>query len=163
MRRDIIAPLLIVLASGCSSSQSNMNNQVHKMCLQAKDYMGCVSAQSGKTDSIEVFNNPGTASSRGNACPYGYAYIGQGYCSEVICKMGGMNNPLLGGKKWKCTPKPGETRANLEPGPKVRVGNDRKCPKGEPEIGWTSTCENPYEEPPKDERIEGRRNYTSGY
>ena len=160
--KRLLLPLLAALALP-TSVNAQVDPEVHKMCLQAKDYQGCVNANVGRSNSVEVFNNPETASSRGNSCPYGYAFIGQGYCAEVICKMGGRNNPLLAGKKWKCTPKPGETRANLEPGPKVRAGNNNQCPNREPEIGWTSTCEAPYKEPPKAERIEGRRNYTSGY
>jgi len=33
----------------------------------------------------------------------------------------------------------------------------------EPKYGWSNTCESPYFEPIKADRIEGRRNYTSGY
>ena len=165
MRRLLILAAIALATSSCARNptQGSVDAKTHKMCLQAKDYMGCVNAHVGRSNSLEVFNNPGTASSRGNSCPYGYAFIGQGYCTEVICKMGGRNNPLLAGKKWKCTPKPGETRANLEPGPKVRAGNNNQCPSGDPQIGWSSTCETPYEEPPKADRIEGRRNYRSGY
>ncbi len=158
--------LLLALTAGLLSpiaAKAEVDPKVHKMCLKAMDYIGCVNANVDRSNSVEVFNNPGTARSRGNTCPYGYAFIGQGYCAEVICKMGGRNNPLLAGKKWKCTPKWGETRANLEPGPKVRAGNNKQCPKGDPQVGWSSTCEAPYKEPPKSDRIEGRRNYTSGY
>ncbi len=59
---------------------------------------------------------------------------------------------------WKCTTDFAEDRGNLELGPKVRIGNDRNCSKGEPKIGWNSTCNSPYIESPKSERVEGRRN-----
>ena len=80
----------------------SVDSKVHKLCLQAKDYIGCVKAQSGQSNSIEVFNNPGTASARGNSCPAGYAYIGNGYCREVVCThLGGQNAPVISGKQWR--------------------------------------------------------------
>ena len=160
--KRLLLPLLAALALP-TAVNANVDPEVHNLCLRAVDYQGCVNAHSGKSNAMEIFNNPGTATSKGNSFPYGYAYIGQGYCAEVICKMGGKNNPLLAGKKWKCTPRWGETRANLEPGPKVRIGIDNKCPMDEPKYGWSNTCESPYVEPIKADRIEGRRNYTSGY
>ena len=42
-------------------------------------------------------------------------------------------------------------------GSKLRIGINNKCPPGEPKIGWSTTCETPYKEPPKEERIVGRR------
>ena len=38
---------------------------------------------------------------------------------------------------------------------KTRAGYDPECPAGQPELGWTSTCEAPYIEPPKDKRTFG--------
>lgn len=113
--------------------------------------------------SKEITTNLGTALAKGNSCPFGHAYVGEGYCKQVICQLGGRNSPILGGRMWKCSPHFGEDRGNLELGPKVRIGNNRNCPKGEPKIGWNSTCNSPYVEPPKSERIEGRRNYKHGY
>ncbi len=67
------------------------------------------------------------------------------------------NDQIIGGKKWRC-PKSIFTMYSLQLGAdQTRVGNNPNCPSGEPEIGWTSTCEAPYEEPPKEDRIVGRQ------
>mgnify|MGYP001197516972 CR=1 FL=1 len=128
------------------------------MCLQATDYIGCVKAQSLNFGSNEVITNPGTATARGNSCPPGYAYIGQGYCREVICRGWGggeTNNPLIAGKIWRCK-RMGAGKLNLDLKDTLRIGNNPKCPVGEPKIGWNSTCDSPYKEPPKEERIYGK-------
>ena len=50
----------------------------------------------------------------------------------------------------------GDPRA-LQLGEKMlRASHDINCNSGEPKIGWTSTCEEPYAEPLKPEREIGR-------
>ena len=75
MRRLLILAAIALATSSCARNpaQGSVDSKVHKLCLQAKDYIGCVKAQSGQSNSIEVFNNPGTASARDNSCPAGYA------------------------------------------------------------------------------------------
>ncbi len=153
MRRLLLLSLLL---SFSSSAQATVDRTTHKKCLQAKDYLGCVKAHSVDSGLKEVITNPGTATANGNACPIGYAYIGQGYCREVLCTWMGKNSTVLGGKKWKCPPS-GIDGFSLAFGAQSRIGNDPACSSGEPEIGWTSTCEAPYKEPPKSKRTEGRR------
>ena len=154
--------LLVALTAGLALPvQAEVSNKVHKMCLQAKDYLGCVKAQSGSSNSLEVITNPGTATARGNTCPAGYAYIGQGNCREVRCAdrtagFGG-NDEIIRGKKWRCRSILFSSFSLTLGGNRKDIGNNPNCPSGEPEIGWTSTCEAPYEEPPKKDRILGRK------
>ncbi len=115
-------------------------------------------SQSGSSEILEMITNPGTATSKGNSCSPGFAYVGNGYCREVICEnaLARSNHPLLGGKKWRCKPWAADSFV-LDVGTQMRIGNNQACPSGEPEIGWTSTCEAPYQEPPKSQRAQGRR------
>ena len=159
MRRLLILAAIALATSSCARNpaQGSVDSKVHKSCLQAKDYIGCVKAQSGQSNSIEVFNNPGTASARGNSCPAGYAYIGNGYCREVVCThRGGQNAPVISGKQWRCKPW-GLTPLMLRLGVQARVGNNSSCPNGEPMVGWNSTCDAPCKEPPKEDRLVGRQ------
>ena len=139
-----------------STAKTEIDPKTHKMCLQAQDYKGCVDAQSVNSNK------------EGNSCPDGYAFIGGGYCREVTCSYkglaGGKNEPLLGGKKWKCGPVGTliKERTSLTFGPTLRIGNNSDCPSGLPEKGWTSTCDAPYKEPPKEERVFGRANRSGG-
>ena len=152
--KRLLLPLLAALALPAAVN-AEISDKVHKRCKDAKDYLGCVAAQTGNYNVQEIITNPGTATAKGNACPVSYAYIGQGYCREALCTEQDGNNELLGGKKWKC----GMTIAGrrvLRLGDRLRIGNDPACPSGEPEIGWTSTCESPYVEPAKKDRILGR-------
>ena len=143
MRRLLILPLLLGVSLPV---QAGVDPEVHKLCKDVKDYMGCVKAQSQDSDKA------------GNSCPDGYAYFGEGYCREVTCVnyslVGEPHDTLLGGRKWKCTgPAAGFT---LSFGQALRIGNNPDCPTGVPEKGWGSTCDAPYKEPPKEERVAGR-------
>tara|TARA_Y100001968_G_scaffold71728_1_gene62962 strand:- start:721 stop:1134 length:414 start_codon:yes stop_codon:yes gene_type:complete len=42
MRKFLLIPLLLALTS--CSGKSNIDNQAHKRCLQAKDYAGCLNS-----------------------------------------------------------------------------------------------------------------------
>lgn len=127
-------------------------NGSHEMCLSAADYAGCFKVHS-KTDQLD-----------GNACPQGYAFVGDKTCREVECRYLAYRAPhsaLLAGKAWKCKSQ-NLTRMKLIPGMRVGMIYDSKCPEGTPEIGWNSTCDHPYEEPPKTDRVEGRRRELEG-
>ena len=153
--RKFLLPLLAALALP-TAVNAEISDKIHNRCKDAKDYMGCVAAQAGNYNVQEIITNPGTATAKGNACPVGYAYVGQGYCREVICAAMDGNTELIGGKKWKCD----MTilgRLVLRLGDELRIGDDPACPSGEPEIGWSSTCESPYKEPAKKDRILGKR------
>ncbi|WP_269621770.1 hypothetical protein [Prochlorococcus marinus] len=149
IKRLLLLPLILGVISPVLGE---VNPSIHKKCLQAKDYLGCVKAMSGE----ELKRNQ--VSKNGNTCPTGYAYIGQGYCREVICRNWGSgltNNPLVAGKKWRCQ-RMGAGKLNLDLGDSIKIGNNTKCPTGEPKIGWNSTCDKPYKEPPKKDRSYGK-------
>ena len=103
--------LLLALTAGLSLPvQAGVDPEVHKLCLKASDYKGCVEAQSGKANSIEVLNNSSAKTSKGNACPQmplQMAYEGVGTCREVRCEesflgfinLSGNHHSQLGGGK----------------------------------------------------------------
>ena len=158
--KKLLIPLLAALLFP-TSVNANVDPEVHKLCLPAADYLGCVKAMTGDSNSIEVITNPGTATTKGNSCPFGYAYIGKGYCREVTCIMNKPNSSTLAAKQWKCN-KGGFMKLDgfgLNLGDQTRIGNDSTCPEGEPKVGWNSTCDSPYKEPLKENRIVGRELY----
>ena len=54
MRRLLILVAIALATSSCARNpaQGSVDSKVHKMCLQAKDYLGCVKAQA--TQSSEM-------------------------------------------------------------------------------------------------------------
>ena len=129
--------LALALPSFAETSQ-----EVHKLCIEARDYLGCVKAMTTqKTSSSEI----------GNKCQTQFAYIGDGNCQRVGCRYGwwltgsGVNNQIVAGKsEWKC---PRQFRNGVfltgslileEVAP---VGYDKGCPPVEPTIGWNNSCE----------------------
>ncbi len=50
MHNLLLLPLLMLIAS--CSLKTNNDNDIHKMCLQAKDYSGCVNSMNGNADQI---------------------------------------------------------------------------------------------------------------
>ena len=155
--KRLLLPLLAALALP-TAVNAEISDKVHKRCKDAKDYLGCVAAQTGNYNVQEIITNPGTATAKGNACPVGYAYIGKGYCREVLCVLNRPHDISLSGKMWRC--KKGIyflDGIGLQFGDNIRIGNDPSCPKGEPQIGWNSTCNSPYKEPTKKDRVVGRK------
>lgn len=136
---------IIICEATLKPSIAKPSEEIHKLCLQAKDYYGCVKSHEGKKESITT--NIGIAEVGGNRCPNGYAYAGGGYCRAVRCEYNaaGFNplghDPMVAGKdRWKCKWNFWAGAGVLRLGDSVRVGNDPSCPEGEPEIGWNSTC-----------------------
>ena len=85
------ASLLSVLVLGASPAmaQGVVEPAIHKLCVEAKDYAGCVRAMKGEANpTSRVINSQGADISEGNKCPSGYAYIGGGNCQNVICVEG---------------------------------------------------------------------------
>ncbi len=145
MKRFLIT--LLVAFALPTSVNAEINSEIHNLCKDVKDYLGCVKAQNleVKTSDKKVF---------GNKCPEGYAYMGQGICNIVRCEVEknvysnffSNNDDLLAGKSnWKCKYHawwgPGHLRVGSA---SVEIGNDPNCPRGEPAIGWNNTCEAPY-------------------
>ena len=142
------ASLLSVLVLGASPAmaQGVVEPAIHKLCVEAKDYAGCVRAMKGESSQNRMIIQQGASIAEGNSCPSGYAYRGGGTCQAVICPVtAGGNDPLLAGKNHKCGNAPFWSgwagRLPLRWGDQTaRAFNDENCPPGEPQVGWTSTC-----------------------
>lgn len=152
-----------LLIATIPTSSGNVSPAIHKLCLEAKDYAGCVQSQTGKASGpgVEVksvITNDGAAIAGGNSCPDGYAYIGGGYCKRVKCEYGPLgfialgHDQLVAGKsKWGCKYNLwyGAGVMRLEDGA-LRAINNPNCPSGEPQLGWNNTCETaPQGAPPR--------------
>ena len=144
MRRLAYLPLLLATSLPVAA---NVQGDIHDKCLTATDYAGCVKANS-EISKID-----------GNACPPGFAYLGKDSCVEVLCVSNGIKHAsVIAGKMWSCTKQPGNVFIRLlHIGMHTDMVYDSNCPEGKPEIGWNSTCNSPYEEPPKKERVDGRQ------
>ena len=102
--------LLILIASIAlpNAAYANVSLEVHKLCLPAADYAGCVKTMTGNSGQNRVIMDQGVSLSEGNACPEGYAYKGGGTCQKVECygsglflTIGGANNPILKKYGWR--------------------------------------------------------------
>ena len=120
--------------------------RVHKMCVEAKDYAGCVRAMTTDVSSqsqTRVINSQGADIAEGNQCPASHAYVGGGNCQRVYCQYparGLGHDPLVAGKPgWGCK-KWGLTSGELRLGSNTRASVNPSCPEGEPKIGYNSTC-----------------------
>lgn len=128
------------------ANASTITNEIHNRCISAKDYKGCVEAQ---TRSQLQNSSPSQADDEGknnkpqpNSCPVGFAYSGSGYCTEVYCHMGAwFIQKELDGKGWSCpavlfgSQKPKWGRITIP------AGYDPNCPQPTADwIGWKNTC-----------------------
>jgi hypothetical protein len=128
---------------------AQVDPKIHKLCIEAKDYAGCVKTMTGEATSPQrTIIQQGADIAEGNQCPVGWAYVGGGNCSEVQClyprRLGGGgrgHDPRVAGKGWKCGGMglfswagvlrlEGLSRATVNP----------SCPEGEPPLGNNSTC-----------------------
>ena len=74
------------IAIGAIPAVAEVDAKTHKLCLEAKDYLGCVRAMRGETmPTSRVINSQGADMAEGNQCPSMFAYIGGGNCQEVKC------------------------------------------------------------------------------
>ena len=77
------------IAIGAIPALAEVDPKIHKLCIEAKDYAGCVRAMKGETmPTSRQINSQGADIAEGNTCPAGYAYVGGGNCQNVICKQG---------------------------------------------------------------------------
>ena len=133
---------------------TEVDTKIHQLCIEAKDYAGCVRAMKGDTSS-RVVNSQGADIAEGNKCTAGYAYIGGGNCQDVTCQYPSSplgHDKLVAGLKdkngkdvWKCKYDPWVYGAgNLRlTGAVTRATQDPNCPDGEPRLGYNSTCQKP--------------------
>ena len=126
--------------------QASVDPEIHKMCIEAKDYLGCVKAMKGDSNSNEENNitvDLDKVRVTGNRCPDGFAYKGAGYCQEIVCLKGGKHDPRLGGKGNTCLGRPIIGRYTMHFGDQtIRATTDERCPLVEPEIGRSNSCSN---------------------
>ena len=136
----LIASSLLVAA--LPSYGQSVDSKIHKLCIEAKDYAGCVKTMTkSPAENVQTIRTiEGEREATGNSCPTGYAYSGAGYCTNVLCTWDFGHDPDLGGKDWRCT-------GGILQKPSLRWGNsvvkaavDSHCPSGQPGVGWQSTC-----------------------
>ena len=72
------------IAIGAIPAVAEVDAKTHKLFLEAKDYLGCVKAMTGRANTKAEAQ---TGASVGNSCPEGFAYVGtnQSY-QRVDCK-----------------------------------------------------------------------------
>ena len=142
------------LAIGAIPVLAEVDLKTHELCIEAKDYAGCVRAMKGDTSSStsRVITSQGADVAEGNQCTAGYAYIGGGNCQSVSCNYPATDlghDQLIAGKidrdgndVWGCKYNwiygAGELRLT---GAVTRTSNNPDCPEGEPELGFNNTCQ----------------------
>lgn len=123
---------------------AEVNPKIHKLCLEARDYQGCVQAMSQSNNveikSIKVIE--GRSNVSGNMCPINMAYAGGGKCIEVVCReQRGGHNPDLSNKNWICKKRIMFTMTTLGWGEaSTKATYDPSCPNTQPKIGFTNSC-----------------------
>ena len=82
----LLASIVLISPIGPIAVAGDVAAEIHKLCIKAVDYRGCVEAQAGTPQYL------------GNKCPSNHAYIGDGYCQRVYCDWvglgGGHHEPL---------------------------------------------------------------------
>jgi len=140
----LLAPFLLAVSL---PAFAEVDPKIHKLCIEAKDYAGCVSSMKGESSS-RVINQQGAIIAEGNRCPSGFAYIGGGTCQVVKCSnyhnsLFAKHDSRLGGKSWGCKNFLWKRSVLYFGEGTARTSLDSTCPPGEPQIGWNSTCEKP--------------------
>ena len=137
-------------------AQGQVPAEIHKACIEARDYNGCVQAMLGTGPisgdpyhrTVDQTNRPGLLAEMGNQCPAGYAYAGGGRCRQVVCRpMGifGKNESQLAGKGHSCKGKNREYdlggRGSLRWGDNyTNASINPSCPLIEMHMGDPNTC-----------------------
>ena len=62
------------IAIGAIPALAEVDPKIHKLCIEAKDYAGCVRAMKGETmPTSRQINSQGADIVEGNQCPAGFA------------------------------------------------------------------------------------------
>ena len=137
--------VLSLTAFGALPALAEVDPKTHKLCLEAKDYLGCVKAMKGETSSetvIRQVQQQGASITEGNSCPAQHIYSGGGYCQRVTCVKRGLfgrgHGENLGGKGISCKGGAELTWDNTHQ--PIRASFNKDCPNYEPEVGYQSTC-----------------------
>ena len=135
----LLASIVLISPIGPIAEASDVAPEIHKTCIKAVDYRGCVEAQAGTPQYL------------GNKCPSNHAYTGEGYCQRVYCDWvglgGGHHEPLIAGKStWRCGNNYNFWKDELQVGllrlgATVKVQKTSSCPSVAPKKGWNSSCE----------------------
>ena len=161
MRMKAVFPSIVLASFAATAScitpvqAGDVDPSIHKLCIEAKDYAGCVRSMKGDT-SVRVINSQGADVAEGNQCPAGSAYMGGGNCQQVQCQYttaGAIralgHDQLIAGRKdkngkdvWGCSYKMFLGRGRLRlTGAVLRTTNNSNCPSGEPQLGFNNTCQ----------------------
>ena len=71
--KRLLLPLLAAIALP-TAVNANVDPEVHKLCIPAADYLGCVKAMTTKSTDIPSMRMiQGETELTGNSCPIGYA------------------------------------------------------------------------------------------
>jgi len=132
-------------------ARAQVDPNIHKLCVEAKDYIGCTRAMKGDTmPTSRVINSQGADIAEGNQCPASYAYVGGGNCQRVSCfysrSLGGGergHDPIVAGKPgWKCGGMSLFHYAGvLRLGEVARASLNPECPPEQPKIGYNNSCQ----------------------
>ena len=151
MKKIFLMPLLAAITLP-TTVNTGVDPEVHRICLKASDYVGCVKVQTeGYPAPARMIIQEGASIAEGNSCPDSHAYIGNGYCQRVYCDIGGArlfasgHDRRLGGKGWACKSRWDFAGGSLKfstNNPAVRTSFDKRCPSEQPEIGRNNSCQN---------------------
>lgn len=138
----LLAPLLLAVSL---PAFAEVDPKIHKLCVEAKDYSGCVRSMKGETSTETTVNQiqrQGANLTEGNMCPTGHFSSGGGYCQRVVCVKRGIygrgHDEGLGGIGITCRGGAELTwDNNHQP---VRASFDKKCPPGDLDVGFGNTC-----------------------
>ena len=133
---------------------AQVDPKIHKLCIEAKDYEGCVRAMKGSTEpSSRQITSQGADIEEGSQCTVGFAYIGEGDCQGVRYEYNSSGfhelgrDGLVAGKKdnagkdvWGCKFSFWEGSGVLRlTGVVTRTINNKDCPAGEPQLRCNNT------------------------
>jgi|14_taG_2_1085336.scaffolds.fasta_scaffold01305_7 hypothetical protein len=138
----LLAPLLLAVSL---PAFAEVDPKIHKLCIEAKDYAGCVRAMKGETSTETTVNQiqrQGANLTEGNMCPAQHLSSGGGYCQRVVCIKAGLwgrgHDEGLAGKGNACAGG-AEMRWDNNHQP-IRASFDKKCPGGNLDVGFSNTC-----------------------
>ena len=92
--KRLLLPLLASLALP-TAVNANVEPEVHKLCIPATDYLGCVKAMTTKSTDIPSLRLiEGAKELSGNKCAEGFVYAGAGDCRQVISYLTARGTPI---------------------------------------------------------------------
>ena len=83
--RIVLAPILLAVSL---PAFAEVDPKIHKLCIEAKDYSGCVRSMKGETSTETTVNQiqrQGANLTEGNMCPKAHLSSGGRYCQRVVC------------------------------------------------------------------------------